>query len=179
MQVKIFVPRTFRVNLIPLFISPYILSMYFVCRHSHPYRLYHIKPCLSSANTILIKKYKNKALAWGLLFVWYHNNGTPASPQTRTVSSSQMLDCTSPICAQPIISMHRRDCPIPPPIVRGSSSARSILWNGSALRSLWSAIVSWRSSYSASTRIPIDEISSARPSVSSQKKISPFSCQSS
>ena len=38
-----------------------------------------------------------------------YSNGTLASEQTFTVCSSHMLDCTSPMCAQPISSMQRRD----------------------------------------------------------------------
>jgi len=34
------------------------------------------------------------------------------------------LHCTSPMCAQPIMSIQRRDWPMPPPIVSGSSLAR-------------------------------------------------------
>ena len=38
-------------------------------------------------------------------------------------SSGQMLTCTSPICAFCSKSIHNLDCPIPPPIVSGSSFA--------------------------------------------------------
>lgn len=56
-----------------------------------------------------------------------YKSGMPARSQVRMVSLSQREHCTSPMWAQPRISIHRRDCPIPPPMVRGSSPASSIL----------------------------------------------------
>ena len=80
---------------------------------------------------------------------------------------------------QPIISMHSRLWPMPPPMVRGSSPARSILWKGSSRRSSQPARVSWRARLSSSTRMPMEEISKARPSTSFHMRMSPLSCQSS
>ena len=64
-----------------------------------------------------------------------YRSRTPAFSHASTVCLSHTLDCTSPIWQHPIISIARRDCPMPPPMVRGSSSFRSIWWKGSCLRS--------------------------------------------
>ena len=71
---------------------------------------------------------------WGVMFPKGQSRGMCFSRQTARVFSSHKLACTSPMCAQPIISMHRRDWPMPPPIVRGSSPSSSILWKGKARR---------------------------------------------
>ena len=71
---------------------------------------------------------------WGVMFPKGQSRGMCFSRQAARVFSSHKLACTSPMCAQPIISMHRRDCPMPPPIVRGSSPSSSILWKGKARR---------------------------------------------
>ena len=55
-----------------------------------------------------------------------YSSRTPAASQTATVSASHSEDCTSPMWAQPIMSIHSRDCPMPPPMVSGSSSRSSI-----------------------------------------------------
>ena len=70
----------------------------------------------------------------GAVFQIDQSRGMCFSQQTVRVFSSHKLACTSPMCAQPIISMHRRDWPIPPPIVRGSFPSSSILWKGKARR---------------------------------------------
>ncbi len=70
----------------------------------------------------------------GAVFQKVQSRGMCFSQQTVRVFSSHKLACTSPMCAQPIISMHRRDWPMPPPIVRGSSPSSSILWKGKARR---------------------------------------------
>ena len=70
----------------------------------------------------------------GAVFQIDQSRGMCFSRQTARVFSSHKLACTSPMCAQPIISMHRRDWPMPPPIVRGSSPSSSILWKGKARR---------------------------------------------
>ena len=54
--------------------------------------------------------------------------------------------------------MHRRLWPMPPPMVSGSSSVNSILWNGSAARSLHPAMLSWRASASASTPVSYTQL---------------------
>ena len=38
----------------------------------------------------------------------HHSSSTPARSHASTVWASQMLDCTSPMCAQPIMSMQSR-----------------------------------------------------------------------
>ena len=103
----------------------------------------------------------------------------PFSLQIFCVSSSHKDTCTSPMCALPSSNMESRDCPIPPPIVRGSSPESNALWKGSVLRSLAFAFVSCSSSDFSSTRIPMDEISNAQPRISFQKSMSPFRLQSS
>ena len=55
-----------------------------------------------------------------------HSSGIPAALHALRVASSQRLHWTSPMWAQPIMSMQRRDWPMPPPMVRGSSLLRSI-----------------------------------------------------
>ncbi len=125
------------------------------------------------------KQITNMGLSHRETSPYFYSKGILFSSQIRSVSESQMLDWTSPICAHPIISMQRRDWPIPPPMVSGSSSLRSILWKGRARLSSQPEIVSWRSSELLSTRIPIEDISSERSSTSSQKNKSPLSCQSS
>ena len=71
------------------------------------------------------------------------------------------------------------DCPIPPPIVRGSLPSRSILWKGRFLLSSQPAFVSCSSRAFSSTRIPMEEISRAHCKGSCQKRISQFNFQSS
>ena len=44
------------------------------------------------------------------------------------ISSGQMLDCISPMCAFFSSSMHRRDWPIPPPMLSGSSPFSMRRW---------------------------------------------------
>ena len=88
-------------------------------------------------------------------------NITKAKLHFSTVFVSQTLDCTSPMWAQPSISIANLDWPIPPPMVRGSWPVSSSLWKGSSRRSSQPEMVSWRSIASASTRIPIEESSSA------------------
>ena len=103
----------------------------------------------------------------------------PACLQRRRVSSSQMEDCTSPMWAHPIISMQRRDCPIPPPMVSGNSPRKRAEWKGRDALSVQPLSVNCRIMDSSSTRIPMEEISSAFPSTSSQNIMSPFNAQSS
>ena len=52
-----------------------------------------------------------------------------------TISSGQMLDCTSPMCAQRNRNMQRRDCPMPPPIESGILSSIRLLWKNKLKRS--------------------------------------------
>ena len=81
------------------------------------------------------KKRPPRGLGSGFLYrKWFYSRGMCFSRQAARVFSSHKLACTSPMCAQPIISMHRRDWPMPPPIVRGSSPSSSILWKGKARR---------------------------------------------
>ena len=61
-----------------------------------------------------------------------YSSMTPASSQVLRVASSHRETCTSPMCAVPMSSMHRRLWPMPPPMVRGNSPFSSILWKGSA-----------------------------------------------
>ncbi len=68
---------------------------------------------------------------------------------------------------------------MPPPMVKGSSPASSILWKGSSRRLSQPASRSWRSKDSPSTRTPMLLISSASPKGSCQKSRSPFRSQSS
>ncbi len=58
---------------------------------------------------------------------FYYSSITPAASQAEMVSSSQTEACTSPMCALPSRSMDRRDWPMPPPMVSGSSPLSSIL----------------------------------------------------
>ena len=44
------------------------------------------------------------------------------------ISSGHILDCISPICAFLSSSIHRRDCPIPPPMLNGRVSSSKRLW---------------------------------------------------
>lgn len=44
------------------------------------------------------------------------------------ISSGHILDCISPRCALCSSIKHRRLCPIPPPMLSGSSPANSRLW---------------------------------------------------
>ena len=90
-----------------------------------------------------------------------------------------MEACTSPMCALPSISIERRDWPMPPPMVCGSSPFKSILWYISSRRSSQWAAASWRSSAAGSTRMPMLESSKAHPSSEFQTRMSPFSVQSS
>ena len=103
----------------------------------------------------------------------------PASRQVSMVSSSQVDTWTSPMWALPSRSMDRRDWPMPPPMVRGSSPSRSILWKVSSRRSSQPAAVSWRSRAAGSTRMPMEESSMARPSTLSHRRMSPLRVQSS
>ena len=91
----------------------------------------------------------------------------PASSHLSCISSGHKLDCTSPICAFCSISIQSLDCPIPPPIVSGSSPDKICLWY--ALTSLSVAFASSNCflRLSASTLMPIDEISILSPSTSS------------
>lgn len=72
-------------------------------------------------------------------------------------------------------SIHRRDCPIPPPMLSGSEPFRSLLWKYNSFRSSFPESSNWRNSASLSTRIPIDESSMARPSTSFHTRRSPLS----
>ena len=64
-------------------------------------------------------------------------------------------------------------------MVRGSSPASRALWKDSSRRSSWPETESWRSRDSGLTRMPMDEISKARPSRGFHSRMSPFSVQSS
>lgn len=59
-----------------------------------------------------------------------YRRGIPAASQAARVRSSHSEHCTSPMWALPSSSIHTRDCPMPPPIVRGNAPASSILWKG-------------------------------------------------
>ena len=102
-----------------------------------------------------------------------------AAAQAARVAPSHRDTCTSPTCALPSISMHRRLWPMPPPMVRGSLPSKSALWKASWARASQPAAFSWAARLSASTRMPMLLISIAQPSGSCQNRISPFSCQSS
>ena len=108
-----------------------------------------------------------------------HSSCTPAAAQAARVAPSHRDTCTSPTCALPSISMHRRLWPMPPPRVRGSVPSQSALWKASWARASQPAAFSWAARLSASTRMPMLLISIAQPSGSCQNRISPFSCQSS
>ena len=91
----------------------------------------------------------------------YYNNKIPCFCASATISSFQREDWTSPICALRRKNIQIRDCPIPPPIVRGSSLSKIDFWKGSAARSGQPAFSSWDSSELSSTRMPIEESSKA------------------
>ena len=57
----------------------------------------------------------------------FYSRWTPLASQASIISLDQTAACTSPMCTLLSISMQMRDCPIPPPIVRGSCPSRSIL----------------------------------------------------
>ena len=76
---------------------------------------------------------------------WPYSRCTPLASQASIISLDQTAACTSPICTLLSISMQIRDCPMPPPMVRGSCPSNSILWNGSSARIrslLWPAVLS-------------------------------------
>ena len=70
--------------------------------------------------------YKNKVAS--LHSVWRSDKARTAEGlhimADNIINLSHTLHCTSPMCAQPIMSIQRRDWPMPPPIVSGSSPAR-------------------------------------------------------
>ena len=99
----------------------------------------------------------------------------PCSSHSFLMLSGHMLACISPICAFFRYSIHRRDCPIPPPMLSGSEPFRSLLWKYNSFRSSFPESSNWRNSASLSTRIPIDESSMARPSTSFHTRRSPLS----
>lgn len=85
----------------------------------------HVSPCASRPfpPEKIIKSGTAKAVPPGVLC---HSSVIPACSQMRMVSASQMPACTSPMWQAPIMSMHRRLCPMPPPMVCGSWPASSI-----------------------------------------------------
>ena len=69
--------------------------------------------------------------------------------------------CTSPMWALRRKNMQMRDWPMPPPMVKGTSSWITAWWKGSCARSMHPAASSWRSSASLSTRMPMLDSSRA------------------
>ena len=60
---------------------------------------------------LIIQKQENRLRETGgfLLCKSAQSNGMPFLSQNSIVSRSHTLDCTSPMCAHSIMSMHRRD----------------------------------------------------------------------
>ena len=69
--------------------------------------------------------------------------GILSSLHSRRISSGQMLDCISPICAFLSKSIHSLDCPIPPPMLNGSVPSSMRRWKYSCLRSSLPDFSSW------------------------------------
>lgn len=85
-----------------------------------------------------------------------YSSVTPASWQRLRVAASQMEDWTSPMCALPSKSIHMRLLANAPADGQGSSPSSSMRWKGATAAHRQPASVSWRSSDSLSTRIPME-----------------------
>lgn len=55
-------------------------------------------------------------------------SGIPAASHSARISSDQMLAWISPMCPLWSNTMHRRLCPIPPPMLKGSWSPNNRRW---------------------------------------------------
>ena len=83
-------------------------------------------------------------------------------------------DWISPMCAFRRRYMHRRDWPIPPPMVCGSSPAMSRRWKYRSAFHSWPRSLSCRTMASGLTRMPMDEISKALSRTGFHRRMSPF-----
>ena len=113
------------------------------------------------------------------LAVIYLRSVMPSCSHRRSSSSDHSLTCTSPICLLWSRIIQSLDCPIPPPMVRGSFPESTALWYSSVLQSACPASSSWRRIASALTRMPIEDSSTALPRGGYQTRISPLRLQSS
>ena len=107
-------------------------------RHaSFIFKKHHARPSLSAAAVQVLPGKTIEESSEGKLFILsqpereafliIYSKITFASRHALRISSGQTEACTSPTCTLPRSSMQSLDCPIPPPIVYGSSPARSAL----------------------------------------------------
>ena len=90
-----------------------------------------------------------------------YRSWTPFSSHCAIISSGHREDCTSPMCALRRKNIQIRDCPIPPPMVYGSSSLMIAFWKGRSFLSSHPAFFNWESRAFLSTRIPMEDNSNA------------------
>ena len=107
--------------------------------------------------------------------VKYYISNMPCLRHSSTWLSGQMLACTSPMWAFCSRYMHKRLCPMPPPIEYGSSPAIRARWNARLRRSSQPRALSWATRLSSLTRMPIDDSSNGISSTLSQRMRSPLS----
>lgn len=91
------------------------------------------------------------------------------------IVSGQMLACVSPTWALCRSIMHSLLCPMPPPMDCGSCPLRSRWWKYSCFRFSLPASFNWWRSACVSTRIPIEDSSTACPSMGYHMSRSPLS----